>query len=120
PGAARAQGINTNAIKVLNFIICSWMVACASIMDVARVQSVDSTRGDGLELEVIAASVIGGTLLNGGYGSIFGALLGVLIFGMLRTGLVLIGLNPRVFNGVIGVIIIVAVVINTFVRRERK
>lgn len=120
PGAARAQGINTNAIKVLNFIICSWMVACAAIMDVARVQSVDSTRGDGLELEVIAASVIGGTLLNGGYGSIIGALLGVLIFGMLRTGLVLIGLNPRVFNGVIGVIIIVAVVINTFVRRERK
>ncbi len=120
PGAARAQGISVNGIKVLNFVICSWMVAIAAIMDVARVQSVDSTRGDGLELEVIAASVIGGTLLTGGYGSIFGALLGVFIFGMLRTGLVLIGLNPRIFNGVIGVIIVVAVIINTFVRRERR
>ncbi|NDJ62903.1 MAG: hypothetical protein GYB67_17410 [Chloroflexi bacterium] len=120
PGAARAQGINVNFVKVMNFILCSWMVAFAAIMDVSRVQSVDSTRGDGLELEVIAASVIGGSLLSGGYGSIVGALLGVLIFGMLRTGLVLIGLNPRIFNGVIGVIIIVAVVINTFVRRERR
>ncbi|MDX2159704.1 MAG: ABC transporter permease [bacterium] len=120
PGAARAQGISVNGVKVLNFVICSWMVAAAAVMDIARVQSIDSTRGDGLELEVIAASVIGGTLLTGGYGSIFAALLGVFIFGMLRTGLVLIGLNPRIFNGVIGVIIVVAVVINTWVRQERR
>lgn len=119
-GAARAQGISVTRVKVFNFVLCSWMVAIAAIMDAARIQSVDSTRGDGLELETIAASVIGGTLLTGGYGSIIGALLGVFIFGMLRTGLVLIGLNPRVFNGVIGVIIVVAVVINTFVRRERR
>jgi ribose/xylose/arabinose/galactoside ABC-type transport system permease subunit len=120
PGAARAQGISVNRVKVTNFVICSLFVAFAAIMDVSRVQNVDSTRGDGLELEVIAASVIGGTLLTGGYGSIIGALLGVFIFGMLRTGLVLIGLNPRIFNGVIGVIIIVAVVINTGFGRQRK
>jgi len=120
PGAARAQGISVNRVKVTNFVICSLFVAFAAIMDVSRVQNVDSTRGDGLELEVIAASVIGGTLLSGGYGSIIGALLGVFIFGMLRTGLVLIGLNPRIFNGVIGIIIIVAVVINTGFGRTRK
>jgi ribose/xylose/arabinose/galactoside ABC-type transport system permease subunit len=120
PGAARAQGISVNRIKVTNFVLCSLLVAFAAIMDVSRVQNVDSTRGDGLELEVIAASVIGGTLLTGGYGSIIGALLGVFIFGMLRTGLVLIGLNPRIFNGVIGVIIIAAVVINTGFGRQRK
>jgi len=76
--------------------------------------------GNGLELEVIAASVIGGALLSGGYGSIIGAFLGVLIFGMLQTGLVLVGVDSRAFSGVIGVIIIVAVVINTAVRRARK
>ena len=75
--------------------------------------------GDGLELEVIAASVIGGALLSGGYGSIFGSLLGVMIFGMLQTGLVLVGVDSRAFSGVIGVIIIIAVVINTVVRRTK-
>lgn len=119
PGAARAQGINVNRIKVTNFIICSVLVGVAAIFDVSRVQSVDALRGQGLELEVIAASVIGGALLTGGYGSIVGALLGVFIFGMLQTGLVLVGMNPRIFNGVIGVIIIVAVVINTVSRQAK-
>jgi len=119
PGAARAQGINVNRVKVTNFIISAVLVGVAAIFDVSRVQSVDALRGEGLELEVIAASVIGGALLTGGYGSIIGALLGVFIFGMLQTGLVLVGMNPRVFNGVIGVIIIVAVVINTVSRRAK-
>ncbi len=120
PGAARAQGINTNRVKVINFILLALLVGVAAIFDVSRVQSVDALRGEGLELEVIAASVIGGTLLTGGYGSVFGALLGVFIFGILQTGLVLVGMNPRVFNGVIGVIIIIAVVINTASRRTRS
>lgn len=120
PGAARAQGINVNRVKVTNFIICSVLAALAGIISVARLANVDPLMGQGLELEVIAASVIGGALLSGGYGSIVGALLGVFIFGMLQTGLVLIGLDSRMFSGVIGVIIIVAVVINTAVRKVRR
>ncbi|MDL1899921.1 hypothetical protein FBR02_04040 [Anaerolineae bacterium CFX9] len=119
PGAARAQGISVNRVKVTNFIICSVLAATAGIINVARLANVDPLTGNGLELEVIAASVIGGALLTGGYGSIIGALLGVLIFGMLQTGLVLIGVDARAFSGVIGIIIIVAVVINTVVRRVR-
>jgi ribose/xylose/arabinose/galactoside ABC-type transport system permease subunit len=119
PGAARAQGINVNRVKVVNFMICSMLAAFAGIVSVARLANVDPLMGDGLELDVIAASVIGGALLTGGYGSIIGALLGVLIFGMLQTGLVLIGVDARAFSGVIGIIIIVAVVINTAVRRIR-
>jgi ribose/xylose/arabinose/galactoside ABC-type transport system permease subunit len=119
PGAARAQGISVNRVKVLNFVICAMLCGVAGITFVSRVGSVNATLGEGLELEVIAASVIGGVLLTGGYGSIVGALLGVLIFGLLRTGLVLVGMDPRVFFGVQGVIIIVAVVINTAVRRVR-
>jgi len=119
PGAALAQGINVTRVKLTNFVLSGLMAGIAGLTYVSRVTSVNANLGEGLELEVIAASVIGGTLLSGGYGSIFGALLGVLIFGMLRTGLVLIGMDPRVFFGVIGVIIIVAVIINTAVRRIR-
>lgn len=119
PGAARAQGISVSRVKIMNFVICAVLAGVAGITFVARVGSVGPNLGEGLELEVIAASVIGGTLLSGGYGSIFGALLGVLIFGLLRTGLVLVGMDPRIFYGVQGIIIIVAVVINTAVRRVR-
>lgn len=120
PGAARAQGINVNQVKITNFIICAMLAALAGIISVARLANVDPLMGDGLELEVIAASVIGGALLTGGYGSIVGALLGVLMFGMLQTGLVLVGVDARAFSGVIGIIIIVAVVINTAVRQQKK
>ncbi|MBL8157839.1 MAG: ABC transporter permease, partial [Anaerolineae bacterium] len=85
--------------------LLAMLVGIAAIFDVSRVQSVDALRGQGLELEVIAASVIGGALLTGGYGAVFGALLGVFIFGILQTILVLNSINPRVFNGVIGVIL---------------
>ncbi|MFO7322312.1 MAG: ABC transporter permease [Chloroflexota bacterium] len=120
PGAARAQGINVNRVKVTNFVISAMLACLAGIINVSRLANVDPLMGNGLELEVIAASVIGGALLSGGYGSIIGAFLGVLIFGMLQTGLVLVGVDSRAFSGVIGVIIIVAVVINTAVRRARK
>lgn len=120
PGAARAQGINVSRVKIMNFMLCSMLAAVAGIINVARLANVDPLMGDGLELEVIAASVIGGALLTGGYGSIFGALLGVLIFGMLQTGLVLIGVDSRAFSGVIGLIIVIAVVINTAVKKVRS
>jgi simple sugar transport system permease protein len=89
------------------------------MFDAARLQSIDALRGQGLELQVIAATVIGGALLTGGYGSIIGALLGVFIFGMMQTGLVLIGVDARLFDALIGVIILGAVIINTWSRRVK-
>lgn len=117
PGAARAQGINVNRVKVTNFVLVAVLVGIAGIFDAARLQSIDALRGQGLELEVIAATVIGGALLSGGYGSIIGALLGVFMFGMMQTGLVLIGVDARLFNAFIGAIILVAVIINNWARR---
>lgn len=120
PGAARAQGIHVNRIKVMNFIIVAVLVAVAGIFDASRLQSIDALRGQGLELEVIAATVIGGALLSGGYGSIIGALLGVFMFGMMQTGLVLIGVDARLFNAFIGAIILGAVIINNWSRSLRS
>ena len=84
-----------------------------------RIKVVEPLRGSGYELDVIAATVIGGTLLTGGYGSIFGSVLGILIAFMLKTGLVLIGVEADWFRGVLGIIMILAVIINTNIRRQR-
>src|SRR5262249_24905696 len=116
-GAARAQGINVNRVKITNYILLALLVGIASIFDASRLQSIDALRGQGLELEVIAATVIGGALLTGGYGSMIGALLGVFIFGMMQTGLVLIGIDARLFDAIIGAIILIAVIINNWSRR---
>ena len=117
-GAARAQGINVNRIKVLNFMLVALLVGVTGILEVTRNPGVDPLKGAGWELEVIAMTVIGGALLSGGYGSVIGTLLGALIVGMLATGLVIIGMNARLFRGVVGAILILAVVLNTFVRRQ--
>jgi D-xylose transport system permease protein len=119
PQAARAQGINVNRVKVTNFVISGTLAAVAGIMEAARFSVVEPLRGQGYELDVIAATVIGGTLLTGGYGSIFGSVLGILIAFMLKTGLVLIGVQADWFRGVLGMIMIGAVIINTNIRRQR-
>ncbi len=119
PGAARAQGINANRVKVNNFMLSGVLAAVGGIMEAARFEVVEPLRGTGYELDVIAAAVIGGTLLTGGFGGIIGAVLGVLLAFMLRTGLVLMNVNATWFRGILGVIMIVAVIINTNIRRQR-
>ena len=119
-GAARAQGVNVDRVKVQNFVIVAVLTGIAAIYETARNPGVDPLKGQGWELEVIAMTVIGGALLTGGYGSVVGSLLGALIFGMLQTGLVLVGIESRLFTGTVGVIIIAAVVLNTFVRGAQR
>ncbi len=119
-GAARAQGVNVDRVKLQNFVIVALLTGIAAIYETARNPGVDPLKGTGWELEVIAMTVIGGALLTGGYGSVVGSLLGALIFGMLQTGLVLVGIESRLFAGTIGVIIITAVVMNTLVRGARQ
>jgi simple sugar transport system permease protein len=119
PGAAKAQGIPIDRVRVINFVISGALAGVAGVIAVGRQESVFPLDGQGLELEVIAAAVIGGTLLNGGFGSIIGATVGVLITGILRTGLVLISVPAESFQGFIGVILIVTVILNTAVRRLR-
>ena len=119
-GAARAQGINVSFIKVFNFVLAAFLTGVAAIYETARNPGVDPLKGNQWELEVIAMTVIGGALLTGGYGSIIGSLLGALIFGMLQTGLVLVGIESRLFSGTVGVVIIIAVVLNTAVRGRQK
>ena len=119
PEAARAQGINVSRVKVTNFMISGVLAAVAGITEASRFEVVEPLRGTGYELDVIAATVIGGTLLTGGYGSIVGTILGILIAFMLKSGLVLIDGPTEWYRGVLGIIMIVAVIINTNIRRQR-
>jgi D-xylose transport system permease protein len=119
-GAARAQGINVAYVKVFNFVLLAGLTGVAAVYETARNPGVDPLKGAGWELDVIAMTVIGGALLTGGYGSIIGSLLGTLIFGMLQTGLVLVGIESRLFSGTVGIVIIIAVVLNTTVRGRRQ
>jgi len=115
--AARVLGVATDKVKLVNFIISALLAGLAGCIQFARFLSVDPMRGQGLELEAIAAAVIGGTLLTGGAGNLIGTLFGVLLVGMVRSGLVQAGAPAYWYQAFVGVIVVVAVVVNTNLRR---
>jgi simple sugar transport system permease protein len=116
PEAALAQGVNVNRVKVTNFMIAAVLAGLAGIMQFAHRSSVDPLRGEGMELIAVAACVIGGTRLKGGVGTIFGAMVGIILLQMLEQGLVLMRIPIQIFQAVAGLIIIIAVISNTYLR----
>jgi simple sugar transport system permease protein len=118
--AARLLGIPVDRVKVINFMIVAVLSGLAGCIQFARFASVDPLRGQGMELEAIAATVVGGTLMSGGQGSLIGTLFGVLLIGMVRSGLVMSGAPAYWYQAFIGVILIVAVIINTKLREWTK
>ncbi|UCI32086.1 ABC transporter permease [Mesorhizobium sp. B4-1-4] len=116
PEAARNMGVPVERVQVMAFAITSMLACLAGYISVARFSSVDALRGQGFELEVILAVVVGGASLNGGYGSILGAALGVMIIGMIQQGLLLIGISVYWYQAGIGLFLIIAAVINQRVR----
>lgn len=117
PGTAKAVGVNVNRVKIINFMTCSLFAALAGFTMFGRFHSIDPTAGSLLELEAIASAVIGGALLTGGYGSILGAFLGAFLIGVMRSGLILAGAPAYWYQGFIGVILVLAVIINTKIRK---
>jgi simple sugar transport system permease protein len=113
PESAYARGIPTGRIRIFNFGLTGFLAALAGVVQLARLESMSPTDGTGMELEAIAATVIGGTSLFGGRGTVLGTVLGTILMGMLSTGLVLAGAPTYWFRAFIGLIIIVAVVFNT-------
>lgn len=121
PKAARVSGINVNAVKIWAFVVMGMLAALAGILSMAFLPSGQAGRtGIGLELDVIAAVVVGGASLAGGSGSILGTVLGVLIIGVLRNGLVLSGVSPFTQEVMIGLVIIVAVAIDRWSIRSAR
>lgn len=117
-GAARASGIQVGRVKVTAFVISSLMAALAGVVQFSRLGSFSPTYGEGMELDAIAATVIGGTALTGGKGSIAGTVMGTLLVAMVSSGLVLAGAPVYWYRVFVGLILIVAVVINRRLSRE--
>ncbi len=118
PGAALAQGVNVNYVKVMCFTITGFLVAIASVLQFSYRLSVDPLRGDGIEMIAVAASAIGGIRLTGGFGTILGAVLGAFLLQMLDQGLVLMSIPIQVFQACIGLIIIISVISNTYLGKS--
>jgi ribose transport system permease protein len=120
PKAARVSGIKVYNVKIWAFIIMGFLSALAGILSLAFLPSGQAGRtGVGLELDVIAAAIVGGASLGGGEGTIPGTILGVLIIGVLRNGLVLLGISPFWQEIVIGAIIILAVGLDKWTSSRR-
>jgi ribose/xylose/arabinose/galactoside ABC-type transport system permease subunit/ABC-type branched-subunit amino acid transport system ATPase component len=116
--AARNLGVPVDCTTVVLFAFTSALAAVVGVIQVARFSSVDALRGEGMELQAVAVTVIGGTLLSGGYGSVLGTVLGAITFGMIQVGLVLAGAPGHFFRTLTGLIVVGAVILNTDVARR--
>jgi ribose transport system permease protein len=112
--AVRLCGHNTRLYKVAAFVLCGACVGVAAIMYMLRLNIASPILGVGFELSAIAAVVIGGTSMSGGKGSLIGTLIGAAIIGVLNHGLLLIGMKDFARQMVTGLIIVAAVVLDTY------
>jgi len=117
--AARLAGINTDRIKIVVLAFNGFAAAIAALLTSAQTGTADPNVGIGYELDAIAAVIIGGAQLSGGAGTILGSLLGMLLIGMIRNGLVIIGVSIYLLIVVSGMIVIAAVAVNLLVDRNR-
>ena len=110
--SARLSGISVKRTRIITFALVGILSAFSGIILSSRIMSGSSNIAVGLEFDVIAAVIIGGTSLMGGEGTIFGTFLGVLFIGLLSNGMVLMGINPFAQEVIRGLIILVAVLIS--------
>jgi simple sugar transport system permease protein len=121
PTGAREAGVPANRVRVQNFVVASMLAGFAGIVEGIRIGSFDpgaAVAGQKV-FDAVAAAVIGGTVLNGGSGTVIGAFLGALVLGMLRDGFIIDGVSAFTFNIVLGAAIIAAMILNVIAGRVR-
>ncbi len=115
PTAAKNLGVPVARTTVTLFALSGFTSGVAGVVVAVQYFSIDANRGVGWELIAIAMTVIGGTLLTGGYGSVLGTVLGAFMYAMVNAGLLLIGLQGYWVNIFLGIVVLVAVLINRVV-----
>ena len=118
PEAAELSGINTRLLTVKIFALMGALTGVASIIASARLNAVDVGLGTLDELRVIAAAVIGGTALSGGFGTIYGAVIGALIMQTLQSGMASVGVDAPLQSIVVGIVLVFAVWVDIVYRRR--
>jgi ribose transport system permease protein len=112
--ASTYSGIRVNRVKLSVYIFAGLTAGIAALLALGYYGAATSGDGQGYELNVIAASVVGGASLSGGKGSALGALLGALVIQLISTGIVILGINQNYSQIIIGAVVILAVVLDQF------
>jgi ribose/xylose/arabinose/galactoside ABC-type transport system permease subunit len=116
---ARLSGINVQRVTIWVYVVCGAASGLTGVLTAARLASALSNAGSGMELQVIAGCIIGGTSMFGGSGSILGTLIGVAFMNIIANGMVLMKISVYYQSMVIGAIIILAVGIDQYNRKRR-
>ena len=115
---ARNVGVPVGRVKISLFICTACAATLLATIQVMEAGSADTTRGLLKEFEAIIAAVIGGVLLTGGYGTVYGVLFGSLIFGLVQMGIFYTGIDTDWFKVFLGLVILAAVLVNTYIRTK--
>jgi D-xylose transport system permease protein len=118
--AARRAGVNVKKITISAFVVCSSLAALGGVMAASRLASASQQAGTGdVNLNAIAAAVIGGTSLFGGRGSAYSALLGIIVIQSISNGLTLLNLSSSFRFMITGAVLAIAVIIDSLSRQSR-
>jgi simple sugar transport system permease protein len=118
--AAASMGIPVRRVKIVCFMLCSMLAGFAGLLQVLRLGSPLPSIGEGLELQAVAAAVIGGTALAGGIGTVFGAIIGTLLIRTIDNGLVLSRVDANWFKFAIGMLTMFAVIANAWMGKMSR
>ncbi len=116
--ASRNVGVPSSRVKIALFMTTACAAWLVGMMNIVRLRSAVASQGIGQEFIYIIAATIGGCLLTGGYGSVIGASIGALIFGMAQVGIVFAGWDTDWFFSFLGVMLLVAVLVNNYTRKR--
>jgi simple sugar transport system permease protein len=121
PVGASEVGININRVKIGNFILTALLAGFSGILDSFYVTTINPPAAiSDIMLAAIAGAVIGGTVLQGGSGTIVGAFLGTFVLSILNNGFTLLGANAYVYDAILGVAILIAMILNVRLQALRK
>ena len=118
--AAGAMGVSARRVKIFCFILCSVLAGFGGVIQVFRLHSPLPSIGEGLELQAVAAAVIGGTALTGGVGTVLGAIVGALLIRVIDNGLVMTQVDAGWFKFAVGTLTILAVIANSWLGRTAR
>ena len=118
--AAGAMGVSARRVKIFCFILCSVLAGFGGVIQVFRLHSPLPSIGEGLELQAVAAAVIGDTALTGGVGTVLGAIVGALLIRVIDNGLVMTQVDAGWFKFAVGTLTILAVIANSWLGRTAR
>jgi simple sugar transport system permease protein len=118
--ASRNAGVPSNRVKIGLFMTTATAAWLVGMMNIVRLRSAVASQGIGQEFVYIIAATIGGCLLTGGYGSVIGASIGAVIFGMAQVGIVFAGWDTDWFYSFLGIMLLAAVLVNNYTRKRAE